>query len=180
MSIRWIRSLTVAGLFGLVVFTASAQAPVTKPAPTYGLANESHPEPGLVAAGQVTPENLNQLAAAGFRTVIDLRTETEDRGFDEAAVVQAAGMKYINLPVNAQTLGPDTFSRFFEMMEAVERPVLVHCASSNRVGAVYAAYLGARKAVAIEAALEKGRQAGLKSEALAQLVRDFLVPYLRP
>lgn len=147
---------------------------------SFGLTNESHPETGIVAAGQVTPEQVAQLASAGFRTVIDLRTEAEDRGFDEPAAVQAAGMKYINLPINAQSIGPEAFSRFFELLETAERPVLVHCASSNRVGAAYAAYLGARKELAIEEAIERGKQAGLKSEALVQLVKAFLLPYARP
>lgn len=191
MTQRPIRCLIVAlGLVFVVSVAAQAQPPVEKAsengAPSqgltliFGLASESHPETGIVAAGQPTAEQLSALAAAGFRTVIDLRTEAEDRGFDEPATVRAAGMKYVNLPVNAQSLGPETFSRFFELLEMAERPVLVHCASSNRVGAAYAAYLGARKEVAIETAIERGKQAGLKSEALVQMVRDFLVPYIRP
>ncbi len=91
-------------------------------------------QPGLAAAGQPTPEALKGLGEMGFRTVVNLRPETEGPA-DERTVVEAQGLRYVSIPVTA-----DTFS--LADVEALERvladpaaaPVLLHCASSNRVG----------------------------------------------
>ena len=74
----------------------------------------------------------------GFRTVVNLRPETEGPA-DERAVVEAQGLRYVSIPVTA-----DTFS--LADVEALEKvladpaaaPVLLHCGSSNRVGAAWA------------------------------------------
>ncbi len=74
----------------------------------------------------------------GFRTVVNLRTEKEGAA-EERAVVEAQGLRYVWVPVTA-----DSFS--LADVDAVQKvlddpssgPVLLHCASSNRVGAVWA------------------------------------------
>ena len=52
-----------------------------------------------VSTGQPSAETLSLVREAGFVAVLDMRTESEDRGFDEAAAVEALGMEYIQLPV---------------------------------------------------------------------------------
>lgn len=157
----------VAGL--AVLFPGQAGAGEGKPAPpagTFGIDKASQPEPGLIAAGQPTPEQLKEAAQAGYKTVLDLRPPAEARGFDEAQVARDAGLEYVNIPVTADTLDAATLGRFFAEFDKAERPVLVHCASSNRVGALYYAYLVQEKGMAKEEALAKARKAGLTSAEL--------------
>ena len=52
-------------------------------------------------------------------------------------------------------------------------PVLLHCASSNRVGAVWAV-VQARKGKSLEEAEAAGREAGLRSSPMAAAVRRVL------
>lgn len=175
--------LVRAGLPGAVLLLATpfpgtgAQGapPAEDEAAPYGIYRAAEVEPGLLSAGQPTAEQLNELARAGFRTVLDLRGPDEDRGMDEAAVVEGAGMTYVSIPVTAETLAEDaTFRSFFEAFATAERPVVVHCRSANRVGALYAAYLAAEEGVSVEEALDRGRDAGLRSEELAARVRAYL------
>ena len=129
--------------------------------------------PDLAAAGQPSPEALRGLKGMGFSTVVNLRAEKEGPA-DERAIVEAQGLRYLSIPV-----APDTFS--LADVEAVEKvlddpsasPVLLHCASSNRVGAVWAV-IQSRKGKTLDEALAAGREAGLHSPVMEAAVRRVL------
>jgi uncharacterized protein (TIGR01244 family) len=141
----------------------------------FGILNAHEPEEGVVFGGQPTAEQLEALAAAGFKSIIDLRGEAEDRGFDEASRVGELGLEYIALPVTGETLAsPETFDRFLEIYEQAEKPALVHCASGNRVGAMYYAHLVAVKGMSRDEALELAKANGLRSMALVEPVDSYL------
>ncbi|HVS15225.1 MAG TPA: protein tyrosine phosphatase family protein [Thermoanaerobaculia bacterium] len=148
--------------------------PVAGQDPEPTLADAHRPEDGVLFGGQPDESQLRALAAAGYR-VIDLRMPEENRGYDEAEAAQTLGLEYHNLPVGGATLSdPETFERFFELFETVERPVAVHCASGNRVGGLYYAWLVARQGVPREEALERARENGLTSEGLRETVDAYL------
>jgi uncharacterized protein (TIGR01244 family) len=129
------------------------------------------PVDGLTTAGQPDEAAFRVFAESGYKVVIDLRTAGENRGLDEPAVVEALGMKYISMPIG----GPDiTFEKARELealLDSFDEPVLLHCASSNRVGALLAlsAYADSGDA---ELAIEEGRRAGMRS--LERVVRDLI------
>src|SRR6516162_4155710 len=74
----------------------------------------SCPLPDVAGAGQLDASQVRDAAAAGVRTVIDLRPTYEPHGFDEAAAVREAGMDYVNIPVTPDTLDDPTFDKFLE------------------------------------------------------------------
>jgi len=103
------------------------------------LPNRNDPLEGITTSGQPSAEALAAVAAAGYTTVIDLRSPQEDRGMDEQATVESLGMSYISLPVSGA--GDVTYanaSTLDRLLADIEGPVLLHCASSNRVGALLA------------------------------------------
>ena len=115
---------------------------------------------GVSTAGQPDEEGFRVFAEMGYAAVIDLRTAGEDRGLDEPAVVDALGMDYINLPIGR---GGITFANARALEDAIasyDAPVLVHCGSANRVGALFALseYSESKD---LEKALEAGRATGL-------------------
>lgn len=141
----------------------------------HGLRNAKHPEPGVLFGGQPTEEQLRAMAADGLSFVLDLRAEGEDRGFDEPAALQSLDVPYLSLPVDAERMEqPETFERFIEAMQDLDGPTLVHCASGNRVGALYYAYLVAGKGENREAARKRARDMGLRSSALEKAVERYL------
>jgi uncharacterized protein (TIGR01244 family) len=90
--------------------------------------------------------------------------------------VEAQGLRYVSVPVSSATFElQDALAVGRVLDDADAAPVLLHCASSNRVGAVWAV-LQARAGKSLEAALEAGRQAGLKSDAMIAAVRRVLEP----
>jgi uncharacterized protein (TIGR01244 family) len=139
----------------------------------FGLAGARRPEEGLLFGGQPTAEQLASAGAAGYR-VVDLRAAAEDRGYDEAAEAARRGISYTAIPVDAAALQRDeTYEAFFAALEG-ERPILAHCASGNRVGGLYYAYLVSRRGVPREQALEQAKASGLRSEALVTAVDQWL------
>jgi len=131
--------------------------------PAEELMNRADPLPGVVTSGQPNQESIRELADAGYVAVIDLRAPDEDRGFDEKAVVEATGMSYITLPIaGAAGVTYENASLLDDILGNADGPVLLHCASSNRVGALLS--LRARMhGASAEEALELGNEAGLSS-----------------
>jgi uncharacterized protein (TIGR01244 family) len=121
------------------------------------------PADGITAADQPNEANLRELSETGFAAVIDLRTDSENRGFDEQNLVQSLGMEYISLPIAGRgALNFDNARKLNEILSHFDKPVLVHCGSGNRVGALFALreiMNGAEK----EDALAFGRSAGMTS-----------------
>lgn len=126
-------------------------------------------------AAQPVQADLDTFARIGVKTVINLRTELEmaQIGFDEEAAVEAAGMKYVNLPMGRDIPTNEDLAAMFNALDtAKDGPVLLHCASSNRVGAVWALYRIDRAGLTADQAEAEGRAAGMKADGFVQAVRD--------
>ena len=141
---------------------------------TYGIAHASFPEPGVMAAGQPTGEQIQLLAEDGYKTVIDLRAPEEPHGFDEPEAARENGLAYVNVPVTPATLGQATLDLFLEAMERAERPLLLHCADSNRAGGLLYAWLVLQKGVKPDAALKRAKAAGLRQPELIAKVKKLV------
>jgi uncharacterized protein (TIGR01244 family) len=119
---------------------------------------------GVLSGGQPTPEQIEAAARAGFRTVINLRTPQET-GFEwERDTVERLGMSYVQIPVaGARGLTRDNVERIDAALGAAleQGPVLLHCASGNRIGAVLAVREAWLRDADTEAALAFGLASGL-------------------
>jgi len=122
-----------------------------------------NPAEDLYTGGQPTAAQLQQAATAGITTVIDLRQPTEDRGFDETGTAASLGLHYVRIPVGgAAGLTPATVQALQAALAQANGPVLLHCASGNRVGALLA-LMKAQQGASTEQALQFGREAGMTS-----------------
>ena len=116
------------------------------------------------AAGQPAATDWQAIRARGIGTVVNLRTDGELKERDEAADVQAAGMRYISIPVaGAEGIDAENAERLHSVLAAADGPVLVHCASGNRVGGLLALMQARSGAMTPEQALDFGRKAGMAS-----------------
>ena len=122
--------------------------------------------------GQPSTEHLRALGEAGFKSVISLCPALEC-GWDEQAVAQALGLRYECISISAgRDLTAEAAHRLHDILETFPRPLLVHCGSANRVGALFvlrAHFVQGHDAIT---ALDQGRQAGLTS--LEATVRQIL------
>lgn len=128
-------------------------------------------------AGQPSQSDLADYAKLGVKTIINLRTpgEMERVAYDEAAAAQAAGIKYIHVPVSGGMPAHSELAKIYAgLNHAGEGKVLMHCASAARVGMIWAAYRAEEHGLAASQALEEGKAAGMKSPALDKAVREKL------
>lgn len=172
MSRRSIFMLT----FGLLALyaTASASAASATKVVLAELSHVSYPAPHRVASGALQASDVAALKKAGVREVINLSAASETPDFDEAAAIRGAGIAYQYLPIRgAADLTRDNVIRFDELLAgAGDRLTLVHCASSNRVGAMIALRAAIIGGQSPADALAEGRRWGLKS--LEPAVRERL------
>ncbi len=129
------------------------------------------PVGGMTTSGQPDEAALKVFADSGYAAVIDFRTEGEDRGMDEKAVVEELGMQYESLPITRSDITYEKAAALDELLAGYDEPVLLHCGSANRVGALIALRASANGADD-EAAIEAGRRAGLTSSELEAIVRE--------
>ncbi|MGN6520020.1 MAG: beta-lactamase hydrolase domain-containing protein [Dokdonella sp.] len=142
------------------------------------LAGYAQPHAKLQVGGQPSAEQLRAFAAGGG-VVIDLRGPDEARSFDEAALAAELGLRYVNLPVSgAADLTPARAESLHAALAAASGPVLLHCASGNRAGALLALEAARYEGLDAEAAIALGRSVGLKS--LEPAVRERLGAQARP
>lgn len=166
---RIFRALVAASL---LVLTACVQNADDALIEQLSLANFNHPERMVYASGQPTPDQIAALADAGVRHVVSLRTEGEI-DWDEGAVVRQNGMQFYSIPVSGRTGVTSANAESLEQLLAQldGEPVLLHCGSSNRVGALRA--VTARdNGASIDDAIAEGRRWGLTG--MEQRVRDVL------
>ena len=128
------------------------------------LMNAAQPQPGIVTAGQLQPSDIAVLKSIGVREIIDLTQDAETPDFDEAAAVRVAGIHYENLPIHGSAGLSEANVRAFDgLIRRSPRPLVVHCASSNRVGAMAALRAAWLQGQSPEQAIATGKAWGLNS-----------------
>jgi uncharacterized protein (TIGR01244 family) len=127
------------------------------------IADAVSPAPGVVSSGRLAPADIERVRDAGIRHIIDLTPDAETPDFDEAAAARAAGLDYSNLPLSGPAdLTRENVQAFDTMLRHAKRPVLVHCASGNRVGALAALRAAWVDDKPAEEAIASGKAWGLK------------------
>ncbi|MBL7250262.1 TIGR01244 family sulfur transferase [Alloalcanivorax marinus] len=97
--------------------------------------------PDLAVAPQLRPDDLADLARAGFRVVINNRPdgEAEDQP-DHLTMERAAreaGLTYHYQPVVASEIDDQDARRFAELVDRQPGPVLAFCRTGNRCGKLW-------------------------------------------
>lgn len=140
----------------------------------YGIPNATQLDENLLVGAQPSPEQIRELAKAGFTTVISLRQDGEPGTEGERANVQASGMRFVQVPVaGADDLTEARIKEVDEAIEASEGPVFLHCGTSNRAGSVVALRAFYFQGKSMGEALSLGQRAGM--DALAPVVREKLL-----
>ena len=108
--------------------------------PTIKISNFGQMDERFYRGARPKPEDLSGLAALGIHTVIDLTDNSMKR---EKPAVEAAGMRYVNIPIVDKT-NPSA-EQISEFLKLVDDPATgkfyVHCAGGrHRTGVMAAVY----------------------------------------
>lgn len=116
-------------------FSSSAEPKVKK-------VNYRNLDSSYAVSGQIQPDQIPALAAAGFKSIVCARPDNEDFGqpsfSDVAREAEKAGLQVVHVPVS----GPITqasFMRFESAMQKLPKPVLAYCRSGGRAASLYSA-----------------------------------------
>jgi uncharacterized protein (TIGR01244 family) len=112
-------------------------------------------------SAQITPEEVAQIAAAGYKVLINNRPDGEEVGQPSSAAIAAAaaaaGLEYYHMPVTASSFpGPD-FDAMTDFLDDLDHPVLAFCRTGTRSTNLWAA---GRESAEREQALVIARQLG--------------------
>lgn len=132
----------------------------------------------LGVQGQLTPEQLQPLKDAGFKSVLNLRSSDEE-GFlhDEKRLAEVAKLEYLNIPVNPAKIDSKLILQLMQDIDRLEKPTLIHCKSGMRAGLMALLYIASRQKMSAHQALEMGKELGFNFETnpqFKQIIESFL------
>jgi len=118
---------------------------------------------GLLVGGQPSPEQLKAMQAAGYRTIVTLRTDAEPGDEGERAAVERMGMKFVSIPVaGAAGLTEDNAHALDKVLREQDAlPAVVHCATGQRVSALLGLKAFVVERMSPEAAIDLAKSLGL-------------------
>lgn len=100
--------------------------------------------PDVCVAPQLDAASMAEVAAAGFKSVVNNRPDFE-AGPEQPthasieAAARAAGLEYAFLPVDPAFQTPEEIARFAALLQSMPRPMLAFCRSGTRSGRLYTA-----------------------------------------
>jgi uncharacterized protein (TIGR01244 family) len=140
-------------------------------------------EADVYVAPQIVKGDLQEIAAQGFRTVVNNRPDGEapDQMPDEVAkaAAESLGLTYLYQPVaNLRITDDDVVAAFAGALETLPRPVLFYCRSGTRCTLLWAqasaARIGAAEAIAVAG------KAGYDLTSIADILEERETPVARP
>jgi uncharacterized protein (TIGR01244 family) len=121
----------------VLLFVAAAFAQDPAGVPNFHKVNDK-----VYRGAQPSDQGFQSLAKIGVKTVVDLR-QTDGRSAQEKRAVEAAGMRYVNIPMyGMETPKHADVAKVLALFEdSSAGPVFVHCKrGADRTGTVVACY----------------------------------------
>ena len=96
----------------------------------------------FAVTGQITPEQIKDIAAAGFKSIVCARADMEEPGQPSFSLIaqaaEKAGLKVVHIPVSGQ-LSEGALIRMERALDDLPGPMLGYCRSGARAGSLYSA-----------------------------------------
>ena len=90
----------------------------------------------ISVAPQLAVEQVAEIAAAGFKTIVNNRPDDEDAGQPSGdairAAAEAAGLKYVSIPVTHAGFSHPQIDAMTQALTDSDGPVLAYCRSGTR------------------------------------------------
>lgn len=140
-----------------------------------GVRNYTRVDATVACAGATPAEAMPALKELGFASVINFRTaEEEGANIDGSrTAATAAGLKYIHIPFRAPS--DETTEEFLAAIaDPTNQPAYIHCASANRVGAMWFIKRVKQDGWEQDRAMAEAEGIGLRSEPLKQFATDYV------
>ena len=163
----------------VVAMTGFTGAQVTK-GQIEGITNFSRVDATVGCGGATKPDAMAALKKNGFTSVINLRMASESGADVDASrsAAQAAGLTYIHLPFDAGNPDPKVVENFLtSVSNKANQPVYIHCASANRVGAVWMIKRVLQDGWSVEKAQAEAEAIGLSNPKLKAFATEYIAAH---
>lgn len=126
------------------------------------VAQASVPEPGLLCAGQLTEAQIDALVEAGYKSFLSLRGPDEKGVGEDGERAASHGATFVRFAIQgADGISEENARHLDSMLAELERPAVLYCGSSNRVGALLGARAYFVQGKSRQESLEFARSAGM-------------------
>jgi uncharacterized protein (TIGR01244 family) len=166
----------------MILFVALAALGVPAPvaeaqreAAPAGVSNYTRVDATVACAGATPVEALPELKKSGFASIINFRLpEEKGANIEESKAIAAkVGLKYIHLPFQMPTSEiADAFLK--AVADPANQPVYIHCASANRVGAMWFIKRVKVDGWDIDRATKEAELIGLRAPGLKTFALDYV------
>jgi len=152
----------------LLLAQEAAKAPALR-TDKLGTTEIVHSFGATLLAGQPSADDLAEAKRRGVKTVVSLREENE-MDWDEPAKVKELGLTFQRYGFRApETLTDDVFDKTLKLLaDKSNSPVLLHCSSANRVGAIWLAHRVVNDGISVEDARSEAKTVGLRTPAFEE------------
>lgn len=132
-------------------------------------------EDGVFVAPQIVESDFAEIAAKGFRAVVNNRPDGEAEGQMPDEVAKAAaeslGLNYLYQPVaNLRVTDDDVVAQFAAALETLPRPVLFYCRSGTRCTLLWSQASAAR--LGVDEVIATAGRAGYDISVIADVLSD--------
>ncbi|MBD2691179.1 beta-lactamase hydrolase domain-containing protein [Anabaena catenula] len=119
----------------------------------------------LSVAGQISSGQLQELASAGYKSVLNLRSPDEkDFLHDEQQQAEAAGLEYANVPLNPKEPNQQLIAEAILEIDNLPKPILIHCAAGGRAGGIALIANAIEEGLSYEEITQKATEIGINLE----------------
>jgi len=142
---------------------------------TLGTTRNVHQVGNLFLAGQPSEADFKILKERKITRVITLRADSEIE-WDEAAVAKASGMIYAKIPIaGLDAMNDKSFDAVRKQLSIGSKTgTLLHCASANRVGAVWLVYRVLDQGAELEKAVKEAKEVGMRVPIFETKARAYI------
>jgi len=129
----------------------------------------------VAGGGPPTLAQITEMKNLGYSSIINLRNTGEPGLAEEEAAAHAAGLHYVHIPVSGATASLTNAKEVLDALNnAPDGKILLHCASGNRVGAIWGMARAIEDGLTVEEATAVARRAGMRSDGLAARIDSEL------
>lgn len=162
----------------LLLLSIAQQPPQKTTLP--GATNVTRVDAVLMCGGATTDDAIPALRKDGFVSVINLR-QANEAGVDidrSRAAAEAAGLRYVHVPVRGSALEPASVEAFLAaVQDPANQPMYIHCGTANRVAAMWLIKRVLVDGWDVERATGEATAIGLTSAPLRGFALDYVAAH---
>jgi len=112
----------------------------------------------LAIAGPMTPQEFQQLADDGFKSILNLRSLDQSDLYDEQQYVEYLGLCYVNLAIDSEIISTEIAVRVLRKMDELPKPMLVYCNNAMLAAAMVLMHIAMRQGETLSQAIQRAEK----------------------